>query len=318
MNKKYLQESRDRALDYMLIHSAETVGIYRELIIPSTVEHVAKKLNLDVRATNITLKALASIGILEERENMFTLSQTGRNMFSDKNHPDFIGTSNRHSMHILKRWTDLPDIIRTGNPSSVKRDENGQKAFMEAMDSRPDKAVRWAVETCIEKAGKTGKVVDIGGGPGSYSKIFSQTADLVVLEDLPDIIDYVGKAFGLKDIDNIELVKGDMSLFLPQGPFDIAFMGDVCHMWPGETIRNIFSRIAKILAPGGVLGIVEFVRGYSSWAPVFAVNMLVNTDKGNTYSFEEYKEWLERAGFSEIEIINIPDRDSQLITGKLI
>ncbi len=317
LNKKYLQESRDRALDFMLIHAAETAGIYRELIIPSTVEHVANKLSLDKRAVDITLKALAGLGLLDEKENMFALSRKGREMFSDENSPEYIGKSHRHSMHIMRRWMDLPEILRTGKPSSVERNEEGQKAFMQAMNSRPDQTIRWTVEQCIAKTGKTGKVLDIGGGPGSYAKIFAETADLVVLEDLPNIIDYVGDAFELKNIKNIELVKGDMSVFLPEGPFDIAFMGDITHMWPAETIQNIFSRIAKILAPGGVLGIVDFVRGHSEWAPTFAVNMLVNTQQGSTYTFDEYTSWLKTAGFSEISICNIPERDSQLVTASI-
>ena len=36
---------------------------------------------------------------------------------------------------------------------------------------------------------------------------------------------------------------------------------------------------------------------------IFAVNMLVNTDKGNTYTFEEISSWLQKAGFVEVRTL---------------
>ena len=37
---------------------------------------------------------------------------------------------------------------------------------------------------------------------------------------------------------------------------------------------------------------------------VFAVNMLVNTDSGGTYSFEEISGWLREAGFVDARTLN--------------
>jgi hypothetical protein len=43
------------------------------------------------------------------------------------------------------------------------------------------------------------------------------------------------------------------------------------------------------------------------------VNMLVNTESGNTYTDEEYIEWLRAAGLQEVEVLPIPDRDTYFI-----
>jgi len=40
----------------------------------------------------------------------------------------------------------------------------------------------------------------------------------------------------------------------------------------------------------------------------FAVNMLVNTDSGDTYSFEEISSWLEEAGFTNPRTLDAPGR----------
>ena len=39
---------------------------------------------------------------------------------------------------------------------------------------------------------------------------------------------------------------------------------------------------------------------------LFAVNMLVNTDTGDTYSFEEISGWLKAAGFQDARTLDAP------------
>ena len=41
-------------------------------------------------------------------------------------------------------------------------------------------------------------------------------------------------------------------------------------------------------------------------ALIFAVNMLVNSDHGDTLSFEEISEWLRDAGFGDIQTVDAP------------
>ncbi len=39
---------------------------------------------------------------------------------------------------------------------------------------------------------------------------------------------------------------------------------------------------------------------------MFAVQMLVNTEKGDTFSFNEIKRWLEGAGFKNVRTLDAP------------
>ncbi len=59
--------------------------------------------------------------------------------------------------------------------------------------------------------------------------------------------------------------------------------------------------VFQSLAPGGTIAIAEFLVDEDRTGPLnglfFAVNMLVNTDNGNTYSFGEISAWLADAGF---------------------
>ena len=51
----------------------------------------------------------------------------------------------------------------------------------------------------------------------------------------------------------------------------------------------------------------------SDEAALFAVNMLVLTSGGGTYTFAEYENWLSEAGFEEIELAPVPRRGTHLI-----
>ena len=57
----------------------------------------------------------------------------------------------------------------------------------------------------------------------------------------------------------------------------------------------------EALKPGGTVIIAEFLVDADRRGPlqplIFGVNMLVHTEAGGTYSFEEIREWLELTGF---------------------
>ena len=48
-------------------------------------------------------------------------------------------------------------------------------------------------------------------------------------------------------------------------------------------------------------------------AALFALNMLVGTPAGSTYSYEEYTVWLREAGFPEVREIRLPGPSSLII-----
>ena len=56
------------------------------------------------------------------------------------------------------------------------------------------------------------------------------------------------------------------------------------------------------------MAIVDFVRGVSEFAPLFALTMLLSTDDGSTWSLPEYSSWLLGAGLERVRCTTIrPD-----------
>jgi hypothetical protein len=65
--------------------------------------------------------------------------------------------------------------------------------------------------------------------------------------------------------------------------------------------RELFRKAYNVLATGGRITVSDFIRGTNPFAAIFGVNMLTNTQNGDTYALEQYIEWLESAGFSNVQ-----------------
>jgi len=102
----------------------------------------------------------------------------------------------------------------------------------------------------------------------------------------------------------ISLRAGDLRAGSLGEGYDLVLVSAICHMLGEDENRDLLARCARALAPGGRVAIREFIldpdRAGPPTAALFALNMLVGTARGNTYTEAEYRSWLEQAGFQEI------------------
>lgn len=86
--------------------------------------------------------------------------------------------------------------------------------------------------------------------------------------------------------------------------YDLVLVSAICHMLDEDRNRDLLRRCAEALKPGGRIAVREFIlapdRAGPPAATLFALNMLVGTARGNTYTEAEYRGWLEGAGFRNI------------------
>ena len=161
-------------------------------------------------------------------------------------------------------------------------------------------------------------MLDLGGGPGKYSRAFVERGLKAVLFDTEEVIDYVSTAFNLNQIEDLTLIKGDFTKDIENifnEKFDIVFMGNICHIYSENNNRKLIRQVYNLLNKKGMIAIEDFVRGRSPHAEIFAVNMLANSEEGNTWSEAQYREWLKDGGFQGIEVIDLAKKGKQLILG---
>ncbi len=312
----------DRAIDdankIVILGSAMKTGLFSSLTVEKDIPSLMRELGADERALYIVLEALWAMGYVDKKKNGYIIAERARPLFIEGG-KDYLGGYLPHALNKLNAWLELPQILK-GEKTGRKKPEN-ISTFMNAMASRPDEVVNEIVSHCLDKKKDAKTVLDLGGGPGKYSKVFANRGLKSVLLDIPETIDYVSSQFGLADIRNLTLKKGDFTedKFMNEieERFDIVFMGNITHIYSEDMNRNLLMRVGKLLKKGGMVAIEDFVRGISPYAEMFAVNMLASTESGGTWTEEQYRKWLKDAGFNNIEVLDLADKEKQLITAFL-
>ena len=154
------------------------------------------------------------------------------------------------------------------------------------------------------------RLLDVGGGSGTWTIAFlranhSATAAII---DLPQVIPLAEKRLttaGLRP--RVTLVEGNFHTDqLPAG-FDLAWVSAIIHQNSRQQNRELFRKVHRALDVGGRMAIRDVLMQKSRTAPVsgalFAVNMLVGTEGGGTFTFEELRADLRAAGFIGVRVV---------------
>lgn len=286
-----------------------------------TVKQIAAKIQSAVRATEMLLNALVSLNLLEKHDGVYRNTPVAARFFVEGT-PDSARMAQLHIANLWMRWSSLTEAVQAGT-AVVPRANNGWvKSFIAAMDHIARGRAR-AVVQAVEVNGSE-QMLDLGGGSGAYSIAFAKAAPGLHSEivDSPEVLalaqDYVRKA-GLAD--RISTRPGDMlSVPLEAGKYDLVLLSAICHMFSPEENKQLFERAYAALAPKGRLVVSDFILEADKTAPrfaaLFALNMLVGTRAGSSYSEPEYAAWLKAAGFAESKRVRMPGPANLMIATK--
>jgi SAM-dependent methyltransferase len=279
---------------------------------PRSADEVARERRLDARAVYVLLSALVELGILEENEGKFRMREEHQRPLLEPEHTDYVGGSVVHRCELIGSWSRIGEVLETGKPveDRTSSDFGGTATFIQSMRRGARAGAKGVAEAVISRLPEGASILDVGGGPGTNAEAFARAGARVIVLDRPEVIelmqDHLRRA-------GIETAAGDMNEVLPGGPFDAIYYGNTSHMYGPAENRALFERMRGSLLPGGLLAIREFVRGMSEDAALFAVNMLVLSAGGGTYTREEYEDWLAGAGFDGVEFVPVPGRGTHLV-----
>jgi O-methyltransferase domain len=300
----------------VILGCAKQEGILEGLANSSrAAQELAKELEVSPRATYALLSALAEMGVVAENGDRFRLLEEHREPLLDRSHPDYAGSLVVHRFELIRKWGRMPEILKTGSPieDEPAQGPEGKETFIYPMRRLARPGVRTVADLLLSRLPENPHILDVGGGPGTYAEAFVAGGAQVTVFDLPEVIELMREHL---DEAGISAVGGDFNEGLPEGPFDAVYLGSVSHIYGPQENLTLIKRVAQSLSSGGLIAIRDFIRGVSKGAAVFAVNMLVNTESGNTYFEEQYREWLSAAGFEGIEVLPLPERDTHFILGR--
>jgi hypothetical protein len=290
----------------------------------TTNNQIAKILHLDEHASERLLNALASLGFLEKRGNLFFNTVESYNFLSKKS-PDYLGGL-MHSAHLWKTWSNLTQVVRTGisaHPEEInERGEEWLFSFITAMHDRGKKQAPEQLKN-VDMSG-INSILDIGGGSGAYSMEFVSKKPEVTatVYDLPSVVPITNQ-FILKEgySGKIKTHTGDYTTDeLPAG-FDLVFLSAVIHSNSFAVNKDLIKKCYSSVNENGKIIIQDWIMNNDRTKPlsgaVFAINMLVGTEAGDCFTEAEVTEMLTVAGFKDISRIEFESGLSQVSAMKV-
>ncbi|MGB3212094.1 MAG: methyltransferase [Desulforhopalus sp.] len=284
---------------------------------------LAERIGADCRATGLLLDALTAMGLLVKTENDYANSE-----FSEKfliaDTPGYMGHIILHHHHILDGWAQLDQAVKTGGRVDrrsygveTERESFLMGMFNLAMIIAPQMAAKFKL---------TGRrrLLDLGGGPGTYSIHFClANPDLeAVILDRPTTEPFARETVARFNLsDRIDFVGGDFTIDpITGGPYDVAWLSHILHSNSTEQCQVCLEKTVAAMEAGGIVLIHDFILDDTKDGPefpaLFALNMLVGTERGRSYSKGEISAMLTRAGVTDISFHNpgLPN-DSSIISG---
>ena len=287
----------------------------------ATVQQVAMKMDADVRATEMLLNALAALKLLQKNGDRYTNSPVAAR-FLVEGTPDSGRQAQLHIANVWKRWSTLTDAVKAGTSVADRGNGNWTVPFIAAMDH----IARGRARAVVQAVGVNGarRMLDLGGGSGAYSIAFAKAAPGLRAEivDLPEVVkiarQHIAEA-GLAE--RITTVEDDMqTVELESGRYDLVLLSAICHMYSPMDNLHLFRKAYDALAPNGRLVVSDFIleadKTSPRYAALFALNMLVGTRAGATYSEPEYEAWMKDAGFAEAKRVRLPGPVSLMVATK--
>ena len=285
----------------------------------ATAEAVAAKTATDPRAAAMLLDALTAIGLLAKCGGTYGNTAVSRRYFcassSDNARPALL-----HTAHLWARWSTLTDCVRSGTamPRPETGSEDWTEAFIAAMHRNAAERAPHVVRA-VDAAGVR-RMLDVGGGSGAYSIAFAKANPVLHAEilDLPAVTAIAQRHIRAAGVEErVQPRAGDLRTDALGCGFDLVFVSAICHMLSPEENADLLRRCHGALAPGGRVVIQDFILNPEKTGPkfaaLFALNMLVGTAAGSSYSEPEYTDWLAAVGFREIRHVRLPGPSGLMI-----
>jgi len=296
------------------LHAAVKLDIFSALVEQQlSAAELTVRTGFNPRGLQMLLRALVALGLLEKSGETFTATFFAA-QFLSRSSPAYLGHIILHHHHLMTGWAKLDEAVRLGLPvrenSSHQIDEAARESFLMGMFNLAT-LIAPKIVTRINLDGRR-RLLDLGGGPGTYAIHFCQHNPGLeaVIYDLPSTQGFARQTidrFGLGD--RIAFHAGDFLADLIPSGFDVAWLSHILHGEGPENCALLLAKTVKALDPKGLLLVQEFIRDDNGdrqlFPELFSLNMLINTEHGQSYSQNELFAMLADAGLVDIRRIQI-------------
>lgn len=271
---------------------------------------VADAVGADRRATAVLLDAVAALELLEKQGEAYRVPGGLLPLLSHSS-PESVLPMILHRMNVMRGWSQLAWTVKAGipapRPASIRGAAADRAAFVAAMHAVSGPGA----DDLVARLGppRFEQLLDVGGASGTWTLALLRAVpgSRATIFDLPHAIEQARERIAGSGLaERITLAAGDFYRHdLPAGA-DFAWVSAIAHQHSRQHNRALFGKVYGALVPGGWIGVRDVVMEPSRTRPLegalFAVNMLANTAAGGTFTFEEFAEDLQAAGFVAPEL----------------
>jgi SAM-dependent methyltransferase len=294
-----------------------------------TLQQLQKETGGSARGLRAMMDALVGLELLKkDRQAKYSLTPESQAFLISEKPGTLAGFFGSVLPILASRWLRLTDIVRDGRPPiAVNQETEGTEFFSQLVEtiipmSYPG-AQKLADHLKVANAKQQVRVIDLAAGSGIWGIAVAQKSPQVRVT----AVDWAGmipttkritEKFGVRD--RFDFIEGDLSEANFGSGYDVATLGHILHSEGEERSRQLLNKTFRALKSGGTIAIAEWLVSDDRTKPLpslmFSVQMLVNTEKGDTFSFNEIKKWLEDAGFKKVRKLEAPGPSPLILATK--
>ena len=319
-----LEDLRNRLFAFRasrIVLTAFELGIFTALgKRERSAQSLARELNTDPRATDRLMNALCALRLLRKKNIAFANSSLAAR-YLVRGSPRYLAGL-AHTARLWHSWSTLTPAVVRGRTvirdGRTGRDTEMIGGFIASMHERASLQATDTVK--LINLSSVRRTLDIGAGSGAYSIAMARAEKKIraTVFDLPEVIrlakEYVRRE-GL--LERFDFLPGDFNRSGFGSGYDLILLSAIVHMNPPGRNRRLLAKAAKALNPKGQLVIQDYIMNRDRTRPalgaIFALNMLVGTEGGDTYTEAEVREWMKGSGLSGIVRHNTPFSSSLMI-----
>jgi SAM-dependent methyltransferase len=276
---------------------------------PATVPELARRAGIAVRGCQVVADGMVALKLWRVEGGVYSNSRTADDLLLPQA-PGFVGEEHPALFRAwLPRFARVTDLVRSGEPSHALDSAATRElwSLLTPMLARRGRSVPPLGIAALELAGGTPRLLDLGGGAAalwSRALLEANGAARATQVDWPEINasarDRVERAgFGAR----FRTLDGDFhAVELGRDAFDVAVLSHIVHQESPDSCVEILGRVARALADGGHVVVVDWLvddgRSGPASALLFNLTMLLLSEGGKSYERRELGGMLAEAGFA--------------------
>ncbi|MEY3020342.1 MAG: hypothetical protein RLZZ272_1326 [Actinomycetota bacterium] len=290
-----------------VLTAASRIGVFDALdpVTPRDVDALAGELRLTGAATLAPLlDVLVAHGLVGRREDGYV--RRGPIAEALRRDGD-LGAVIEKEATFARLWNDLDRVVREDAPLLAPwrdrlRDEPARcRAFLDALDVLARRT--GAPLDRLRELAPDRRVLDVGGGLGSFARLLAASGSTVTLVDLAPVTDWATEA--LAGLDGVTVVTADAvaeaACGVAPASHDAALLSHLLHDLDDDDAAAVLAHAVEAVEPGGHVVVSEFAgdAGPGDFGPLFDLMMRVETGS-RARALIGFADLMEGAGLEDV------------------